>query len=133
MQRFLDLFISINCSACFSRFLRLSSGAQNCTYSVRYCQTNTAAIVDETEPRSISSTIAAGSSIGLTIPDAVCTVLCSCWWVEEPPETCTAIYRNKQIKKNVASSWLYFKDIQRNITMTWTNYPTVRVIEDTVS
>jgi len=27
--------------------------------------------------RSISSTIAAGSSIGLTIPDAVCTVLCS--------------------------------------------------------
>jgi len=27
--------------------------------------------------RSILSTIAAGSSIGLTIPDAVCTVLCS--------------------------------------------------------
>jgi hypothetical protein len=40
MQRFLDLFISINCSTCFRRFLRPSSGAQNCTYSVRYCQIN---------------------------------------------------------------------------------------------
>jgi len=37
MQRFLDLFISINCSTCFRRFLRPSSGVQNCTYSVRYC------------------------------------------------------------------------------------------------
>jgi len=43
MQRFLDLFISINCSTCFRRFLRPSWGGQNCTYSVRYCQTNTAA------------------------------------------------------------------------------------------
>jgi len=33
--------------------------------------------VDEMKLCSISSTIAAGSSIGLTIPDAVCTVLCS--------------------------------------------------------
>jgi len=41
MQRFLDLFISIICSTCLGPFLRLSSGAQNCTYSVRYCQTNT--------------------------------------------------------------------------------------------
>jgi len=39
--------------------------------------------------------IAAGSSIGLTIPDAVCTVLCPWCWAEEPPETCRAIYRNK--------------------------------------
>jgi hypothetical protein len=38
-----------------------------------YC----AAIMDEVELCSISSTIAAGSSIGLTIPDAVCTVVCS--------------------------------------------------------
>jgi hypothetical protein len=92
MQRFLYLFISINCSTCFRWFLRSSSGAQNCTYSVRYCQTNTAttlhvsggfsahhqehksvhtasdivkpillpaAIVDEMERSSISSTIAA--------------------------------------------------------------------------
>jgi len=42
MQHFLDLSISINCSACFRRFPHPSSGAQNCTYSVRYCQTNTA-------------------------------------------------------------------------------------------
>jgi hypothetical protein len=31
----------------------------------------------------------------LTIPNAVCTVLCYWWWVEKPPETCRAIYRNK--------------------------------------
>jgi len=43
MQHFLDLFISIKCSTCFRRFLRPPSWAQNCTYSVRYCQTNTAA------------------------------------------------------------------------------------------
>jgi len=55
--------------------------------------------VDEMELSSISSTIPASSSIGLTIPDAVCTVLCSWWWAEEPPETCRAIYRNKQIEK----------------------------------
>jgi len=36
-----------------------------------------AAILDEVELRSISSKIAAGSSIGLTKPDAVCTILCS--------------------------------------------------------
>jgi len=44
MQRFLDLFISINSSTCFRRFLRPSSGAQKCIYSVRYCQTNTATL-----------------------------------------------------------------------------------------
>jgi hypothetical protein len=37
----------------------------------------------------------------LTIPDAVCTVLCSWWWAEEPPETCRAIYRNKYIEKTL--------------------------------
>jgi hypothetical protein len=50
---------------------------------------------------SISSAIAAGSSIGLTIPDAICTVLCSWWWAEEPPETCRSVYRNKQIEKTL--------------------------------
>ena len=38
------------------------------------------------------------SSIRLTIPDAVCTVLCFWWWAEEPPETCRTIYRNEQIE-----------------------------------
>ena len=38
--------------------------AQNCTYSVRYCQNNTAAIVDEMElASSISSTIAAAATV----------------------------------------------------------------------
>ena len=33
---FHNLFISVRRSACFRRLSRLSSGAQNCTYSVRY-------------------------------------------------------------------------------------------------
>jgi len=36
MQRFSDLFISVRRSACFRRGFRPSSGAQNCTYSVRH-------------------------------------------------------------------------------------------------
>jgi hypothetical protein len=36
VQRFLDLFISVNCSTCFRRLLRPPSVAQNCTYSVWY-------------------------------------------------------------------------------------------------
>ena len=138
MQHFLDLFISINCSTCFRRFLRPSSGAENCTYSVRYCQTNTAAccyrgwdrtalaaaIVDEMELHFISSTIAAGSSIGLTIPDAVCTVFCSWWWAEELPETCRAVYRNKQIEKTLHLVGCTFETELTNI---YANIKTVSV------
>jgi hypothetical protein len=40
---FFYLFIYINCFTCFRRFLRPSSGAHNCTYSIWYCQTTTAA------------------------------------------------------------------------------------------
>jgi len=43
----------------------------------------------------VPSHIAAGSSIGLKIPDAVCTVLCSWWWAEEPPEACRATYMSR--------------------------------------
>jgi len=39
--------------------------------------------------------IKTGSSIVLTIPDAICIFLCSWWWAEELHETCRAIYRNK--------------------------------------
>ena len=95
MPHFLNLFISVNCSTCFRRFLCPSSGAQNCTYSIRYCQINTAACA------AIMDVITAGSGIGLTIPDAVCTVLCTWWWAEEPPESRRAIYRNKYVKKTL--------------------------------
>jgi len=33
---FLNLFVPIRCSACFGQFFRPSSGALNCTYSVRH-------------------------------------------------------------------------------------------------
>jgi len=49
----------------------------------------------------ISYTIAAGSSIGLKITDAVYTVLCSWWWAEEPSETCRLIEINRSRKRCV--------------------------------
>jgi len=66
MQSFLDLFISTGA-------LHVSGGSsahhqehKNCTYNFRYCQPILllAAIVDEMELRSISSTVEASSSIG---------------------------------------------------------------------
>jgi len=36
MQRFSNLFISVRRRICCRRFFRPSSGAQNCTYSVRH-------------------------------------------------------------------------------------------------
>jgi len=52
---FLNLFISIRLSACFRRFLRQSSGAQNSTYSVRHLSDRYCYLL-----------LAAGSNNGLT-------------------------------------------------------------------
>ena len=52
---FLNLFISVRRSTCFRRFFRPSSGAQNCTYSVRYLSDRYCYLM-----------LAAGSSNGLT-------------------------------------------------------------------
>jgi hypothetical protein len=79
MQCFLDLFISIIA-------LRVSDGSSAHHQEHKTVHTASgivktilvrAAIVDEMELPSISSTIAADGSNGLTIPDAVCKVLCS--------------------------------------------------------
>jgi len=92
-------------STCFRRFLHQSSGAHNCTYSFRHCQPVLllAAIVDEMELHSISSMMK--QQYWLTTPEAVCTVMCSWWLAEEPPETRRAsVEINKS--RNVASCWL---------------------------
>jgi hypothetical protein len=72
---------------------------------------------------SISSTIAAGSSIGLTVPDVVCTVLCSWWWAEEPSETRTAIHRNNSsISSTIAASrsiGLIIPDVVCTVLCSW--------------
>ena len=63
-----------SCSTCFRRFLRPSSGAHNCTYIFSYCQQILllAAIVYEME---LQFHLIHDSC--LTIPEAVCTVMCS--------------------------------------------------------
>jgi hypothetical protein len=68
------------CSTCFRRFLRPSSGAQNCTQQKVYVK------------------LASGSSKqAWHIPDAVCRVLGSWWLAEKPPETCRALTVIKNI------------------------------------
>jgi len=69
-------------STCFRRFLRPSSGAHNCTYSFRYCQSILL----------LAATTVAASS--------------SWWWAEEPPETCCRASVKIKKPRNVASCWL---------------------------
>jgi hypothetical protein len=58
-----NVFISVKCSTCFRRVLRPSSGAQNCIYSIGYCQALLlpVAVVGELELKiSITCSIAGG-------------------------------------------------------------------------
>jgi len=105
----IDLFLKR--STCFRPFLRPSSGAHNWTHSFGFCQPTLllAGIVALSQflrwkwlkVSSISSTIPACSQFHLihdtslqqywlTKSEAECTVMCSWWWAEEPPETCRA-------------------------------------------
>jgi hypothetical protein len=86
----LFLYIALHVSGGSSAHHQEHKTVHTSTSSINKSILLPADIVDEMERSSISSTIAAGSTIGLTIPDPVCTVLCSWWWAEEPPETCRA-------------------------------------------
>ena len=83
------------CSTCFRRFHRPSSGAQNCTHSIWYMSSLLAATtsVGEVELTHTSSS----RKQAWHIPDAVCTVLSSWWWVEKLPETRRALTVIKNI------------------------------------
>ena len=82
-------------STCFRRFLRPSSGAHNCTYSFRYCQPILLLAGVVVEMKLISSIFhpihdTSKQQYCFTIPEDICTVMCSWWWAEEPPEIFTA-------------------------------------------
>jgi len=67
MQRFtIYLFIYVRRCACFRRGFRPSSGAQNCTYSVRYLSDQYCYLLLAWPGCSILARLAAGCSIGLT-------------------------------------------------------------------
>jgi hypothetical protein len=65
-----NILYCCQCSTCFGRFLRPSSGAQNCTHSIWYMS-------------SLLAATASGSSKQAWQLHAVCTVLSSCWWTEK--------------------------------------------------
>jgi len=74
-------YLFLKGSTCFGRFLRPSSGAYNCTLNFGYCQ---AIVLQAGIDTSLQQ------QDWLTIPKAECTVMCSWWRAEEPPETCRA-------------------------------------------
>ena len=89
-------YLFLKGSTCFGRFLRPSSGAHNCTFSLRYCQLILlqAGIVDEKELQLHLIHDTSLQQYWLTVPGAECTVMYSWWWAEEPPETCRAFYHH---------------------------------------
>ena len=81
MRLYTVYYISVNCSTCFGWYLHPTSGAH--------------ITVITASGSSNSSAIAKGSSNSLT-SSRCCnySYMCSWWWVEIPPETCTALYKN---------------------------------------
>jgi len=73
---FHSFFISVRRSACFRRVFCPSSGAQNCTYSVRHLSDQCCCL-----------------PLGWL---AVCAVLSPWWWMEKSSKTCRVSYRNKE-------------------------------------
>ena len=63
---FHNFFICVRCSTCFRRFFRPSSGAENCTYSIRYLSDQYCYLL-------LATKLAAGSNILLVI---LCELSC---------------------------------------------------------
>jgi hypothetical protein len=101
-----SLFISGNCSTCFWWYFHPSS--------VAHTTVSTASVIFHTVTATcryrgrvgtgLSVLWVAGSSNGVTIPDAV--GMRSWWWVKVPPETCKAVSRYNKLC-NVESCWIY--------------------------
>ena len=86
MRHFSNLFISVRRSTCFRRFFRPSSGAQNCTYSVRHLS-----------DRYWYLLLAAGTRQAFVRPLLVPAASSRYQDGKKLSETCTASYRNKWI------------------------------------
>ena len=103
-----SLFLSANCSTCFGCYFHPSSRAHTLSTASGTCQTVTAncCIVELLERSSESSTIATGSSYGLT--SARCYRY-SCVLMMGGENTRKHIQQFPEINKlcNVASSWIY--------------------------
>jgi len=87
MQFFLNLFI-------FTDALPVSGGS--CAHHQEHTIVHTAS---GSQPILLLAATAASSSIGW-LPEAVCTIVCSWWWAQEPPETCKASVKINKFKKN---------------------------------
>ena len=87
MQFFLNLFI-------FTDALHVSGGS--CAHHQEHTIVHTAS---GSQPILLLAAVAASSSIGW-LPEAVCTIVFSWWWAQEPPETCRASVKINKFNKN---------------------------------
>jgi len=121
---FHTFFISVRRSTCFRQVFRPSSGAQNCTYSVRHLSDQYCYL--------LLAWLTAGSSIG---PTNAWRCMCSFELLMTDWKTCLKhVERLTEIKKlwNVASCWLYSANILAmhgpmnvKLTVTLTRKPAV--------
>ena len=96
---FLDLFISTNS-------LHISGGSS--THHQEYRTVHTASGIVNCNDR-VHFTL----SLQLTIPEAVCTVVCSWWWAELPSETCRSfveINKSRNVCILLVVIWKYVLD-----------------------
>ena len=97
-------FISVNCSACFGWYLHPSSGARIIVSTVSGINETVTATCPERDWMGTSShPFTTGSSNGL-INTGYCRYndTSSWWWVEIPPETCSAVVPIQSRSRQVA-------------------------------
>jgi hypothetical protein len=98
MRLYTVYYISVNSSTRFGWWLHPSSGTHitvittsgtGQTVSATFCCRGAVVTAVPTAPRQrkVAETV-------WLVPGVVITVMCSWWWVESPPETCRAVYRN---------------------------------------
>jgi hypothetical protein len=117
-------FMSVNCSTCFGWYLHPSSGAHVTVSTASDISKTVTATCRELRSRDWTGTLSfrpvtftKGGSYGLTNARLCgCSDMSSWWWVEIPPEACTAVYRHKLYI--VVSFWIVI-DIYSWCTDSW--------------
>ena len=107
MQNFSNALISVRCCTCFRRVFRPSSGAQNCTYSVRHLSDRYCYLLLAWMWWDIPTRLAPGSSNGLTNAFAV---FCSWWWTGKRLKHAERLTEINKLE-NRCIFWLYSENI----------------------
>jgi hypothetical protein len=112
-------FILVQNSTRFGYFLYPSSGVSYCTFGNGTCYTGLACYTCYT-----GLTTASCRQTCITCAIAECTVANSWWWVEEIPETCRDLYKNKF--GNECFCWFHLKVFRLFVSFTRMSITTLK-------